>query len=112
MLHRTLIAAAGAAAMMLPATIAAQDLTAREQTMLDALSPEMRDYIMSRMGPDQTVQELIETTILNALADEYAYVEDVDYTADAWDVVVIDDAGVRETVIVDYDTIGAYQPPM
>jgi len=46
---------------------------------LDHLSPEMREQVMDRMGPDQNIDELVETTRLNQTAAEgFAGTEDTE----------------------------------
>lgn len=46
---------------------------------LDHLSPEMRQHVMDRMGPDQNIDELVETTRLNETAAEgFAGTEDTE----------------------------------
>jgi hypothetical protein len=70
------ISAVAAALLLTPAAAGAQSqqttapqLSAKEQAMLDALPYTMRQYVMSRMGPEQKVPELVETTLLNRMAN-------------------------------------------
>lgn len=48
---------------------AAQEFSAKEQAMLDSLPYNMRSYVVSRMGPEQRLPELVETTLLNRMAN-------------------------------------------
>lgn len=106
-----LTAALAAALLLTPAAAGAESpqdkgqaapqrqLSAREQAMLDALPYGMRQYVVSRMGPEQKVAELVETTLLNRLANpEYKALRNVVvvYRAEAlrpsgeWTAVEID----------------------
>lgn len=48
---------------------------------LDELPYELRQYVEARMGPEQTVDELVETTILNEISEDgFTEVRDVEVT--------------------------------
>lgn len=52
------------------------ELTQEQQDMLDGLSPEVRQQVVDRLGPEQTVEGILETMIINAVSDRYPGAED------------------------------------
>lgn len=107
------IAAAGLIASA--ATAQAQSITAEEREILDNLSPEFREHILSQMGPEQTVRGLIETTMLNRLSAAFADIESMQYMQDqqVWEVVVVTTEGTRRNYHIDYSELEQfYDEPM
>jgi hypothetical protein len=109
MLKRTVIAGVLGACLM-PATAAAQTVSPEGQRILDALGPDARDYVMSRMGPDQTVRGLVETTLLNRLEQQYVAVDYMRYVPaeEIWVVVVATPEGGRQAYHVDYTMLDQF----
>ena len=68
MLKRTILAGV-AGALMISGGAFAQNVSSEGREILDALNPEFQEYVMSRMGPEQTVRGLVETTILPLLVE-------------------------------------------
>jgi hypothetical protein len=96
---RTLIAAAIAATTLLVGSAyAAQQLSRQDKQILDQLQPQTRQEVMSRMGPGQTVPEIVETLALNYLSAAYAEgrVQEIDIFTEQATVVYKD--GSRKTV--------------
>lgn len=52
------------------------ELSAEDQAMLDGLSPDVRQQVIDRLGPEQTVTGILETMIINAVAERYPGAED------------------------------------
>lgn len=70
---RMLIAAAVAAGVLFAVGAeAAQRVSKQDQQILDQLQPQTRKEVMARMGPGQTVPEIVETMALNYLSAAYA----------------------------------------
>jgi hypothetical protein len=107
---KRMIAAGALGACLISGAALAQTVTADEQKMLDALEPEMREYIMSRMGPDQTVVGLLETTIYNRLQQQFADVESLTFMPEeeAWEVVVVTTDGARRAHRIDYSMLNQF----
>jgi hypothetical protein len=107
MLKRTLLAGVLTACLVPGSALA---VTAEGQEILDALSPEFREYVMSRMGPEQTVRGLVETTILNQLSQEYPEVEQLVYMTDekVWEVIVVTPEGSRRAHRIDYSMLDRF----
>lgn len=60
---------------------AAASLESSGNVKLNELPYDLRQYVESRMGPEQTVDELVETTILNEISDDgFTEVRDVEVT--------------------------------
>jgi hypothetical protein len=95
---------AGACLIAGSAAAQMQYVSAEGREILDNLSPEFRDYVLSLMGPDQTVRGIVETTILNRLSGAFAEVESMAYdeTAQVWEVVVVTTEGTRRGHRIDY----------
>jgi hypothetical protein len=107
---KRMIAAGALSACLISGGALAQNVSAEEQKILDALEPESRDYIMSRMGPDQTVVGLIETTIYNRLQQQFAGVESLNYMPEdeSWEVVVVTPEGARRAHRIDYSMLNQF----
>lgn len=73
----------------------------REPTAIQSVSPEMRDGIAMRMGPDQRVSELVETTVLNRLALEHDAVRNLHRSGNGYSAEVLTAEGSWEPVTVD-----------
>jgi hypothetical protein len=46
----------------------ARSMSAKDKKMLESLTPELRQEVMARVGPEQTVEGVLETMILNRLS--------------------------------------------
>jgi hypothetical protein len=107
---KRMIAAGALGACLISGAALAQTVTAEEQKILDALEPQAREYVMSRMGPDQTVVGLIETTIYNRLQQQFADIESLTYMVEdeAWEVVVVTPEGARRAHRIDYSMLNQF----
>jgi len=101
---------AGACLIAGAATAQMQYVSPEGREILGNLSPEFREHILSQMGPEQTVRELIETTMLNRLSAAYAEVQSMRYMEDAkvWEVVVVTSEGTRRGHHVDYTMLDQF----
>ncbi len=98
--------AAGAGGEVSPGEIETRfDLSEEDRALLARLSPSFRQYVLSRMGPDQTVSELVETTILNELSEEYAQYRNPRFEGPMYVVEVRPDGGEWTVVEIDPATI-------
>ena len=69
---RRLIAAAVTAVALVGSAQAAQQMSAQDRQLLSQLTPQARQEVMSRLGPGQSVREIVETMVLNRLSAMYA----------------------------------------
>lgn len=75
----TAITLAVALALAAPvASRAAQeaDLTQEQQQKLEALSPDVRQQVMDRLSPDETIDGVLETLIVNNVSAKYPGAEE------------------------------------
>lgn len=72
---------------------------------LEALPPSIRQQVMRRMGPEQRVDEILETLILNHLAAEHASVRNLRREGDMYRADVLRD-GQWVVIVVDPQTLG------
>ena len=75
-----------------------------------ALSPEVRDQVLARMGPGQRTSEVLDTTLLNQTAREYAGASAF-WSAPDVNAVVVEQQGVLRPVQVDPTTLRPVTPP-
>lgn len=105
MILRSLLSSVAGACLIAGAAGAQmQHVSSEGREILENLSPEFREYVLSLMGPDQTVRGIVETTILNRLSGAFAEVESMRYRASdqVWEVVVITTEGTRRGHEIDY----------
>ena len=76
-------------------------LSAADRELLDRLSPELRQSVLSRMGPRQSVSELVESTILNQLAMENQGVRSLHRFGSGYSAEVLTADGNWEPVNID-----------
>jgi hypothetical protein len=82
-----------------------QRLSATDQQILNSLTPQARQEVMSRLTPGQTVEGIVETMVLNRLSRMYVEGKiEVIEVAKGTAVVVMPD-GKRETVTYKVDEI-------
>jgi len=79
--------------------------TAAQQKQLDRLSPQVRAQVEARLGPGQTVKEVVETMMLNDLSREYAEADYFIFDHEAQTVTVIHMSGKREVLAYDPATM-------
>lgn len=103
---RLILASALFCAVALPAAAGAGAWQAdsRDHARLDSLSPYMREHVMTRMGPEQRLPELVETTILNELAQDYDGVRNLHRSGNGFAAEVLTAEGRWKTVTVDMTT--------
>ena len=75
-----------------------------------ALSPEVRDQVTARMGPGQRTSEVVDTTLLNQTAREYAGASAY-WSAPDVNAVIVEQQGVLRPVQVDPTTLRPVTPP-
>lgn len=102
---RLLLSVALAFGLLLSGAVHAAEMSAEEQQILDNLSPELRQDVMDRMGPDQTVTGILRTTLLNNLSQEFGTMRiiDADYTQGVAVIEMPD--GEQRTVQFDATTL-------
>lgn len=75
-----------------------------------ALSPEVRDQVMARMGPGQRTSEVLDTTLLNQTSREYAGANAF-WSAPDVNAMVVEQNNVLRPVQVDPATLRPVTPP-
>ena len=68
-------------------------LSAAEKAKLQELSPELRQRVMERMEPEQTVTGILETMLLNKVASRVEQPRQVRFLHNERTVMVVDAAG-------------------
>ena len=76
----------------------ANAVTRAEQARLQQLSPEVRQRVMDRMGPEQTVIGILETMLLNQVASMIDQPRSVRFVHENNTIVVTDAAGQSYTL--------------
>lgn len=76
----------------------AHALTSKEEAKLQALSPELRAEVKDRLGPEQTVDGILETMLLNRLSDMYANARYFKIDQENATIMVIGGPSDQETV--------------
>lgn len=51
------------------------DLTQEQRQKLEALSPDLRQEVIGRLGPEQTIDGILETMILNSVSAKHSGAE-------------------------------------
>jgi cytochrome c-type biogenesis protein CcmH/NrfF len=87
------------------ASTPASAITSQEQAQLQRLSPELRQKVADRLGPGQTVNEILDTMVLNNISELFS--EPRSFTVDhvAHTVTILYVNGETETVRYDPVTL-------
>lgn len=87
----------------------APDQTANAR--LAALDPQVRDQVMARMGPEQTVAGVIDTTLLNQTSRQYAGASHFWIAPETDTILVVGKDNVRRPVEFNPRTLQTVSPP-
>ncbi len=78
---------------------------------LAALDPEVREQVMARMAPDQTVNGVLDTTLLNQTSRQYAGASHFWIAPETDTVLVVGKNNVRRPVEYNPRTLKTVPPP-
>lgn len=79
-------------------------VTSQQEAKLQTLSPNLRDKVEARLGSGQTVDEVLETMLLNEISSLYADARYYRFDRDAATITVVYGPG-QEEVTVRYDPV-------